>query len=169
MAIFVGIYVMSFVGFLLHYYFKRPMSYPKCIELLLLYQLVFNLGCLGLLSFIGLTFMPQRAADELGWTICLFQQELANVNLGYGVVGFLAIWFRGLFWTATVISASIWLFGDGLHHFFMAFWDQERGLGTLGIIFYTDILIPVILVLLLYLYHQSHPHIKNWKIVEPSK
>jgi len=110
--------------------------------------------------------MPERAAAELGWTMCHFQQELANVNLGYGVVGLLCIWFRGLFWTSTVISASIWLFGDGLHHFIIAFWDLNITPGKLGILFYTDLLIPIVLVVLLYLYHQSHPRIKNEKFAE---
>ncbi len=167
MFIFIAIYAMSFIGFFIHYYKVRPISYAKTIELLLLYQLVFNLGFLGLLSFIGLTFMPERAAQELGWTMCHFQQELANVNLGYGVVGLLCYWFRGLFWTSTVISASIWLFGDGLQHLSHAIWGHDLGMGKLGIIFYTDVLIPTVLVILLILYHRSHPHIKNWKIVEP--
>jgi len=165
----VAIYAMSFIGFLIHYYKVRPISFAKTIELILLYQLVFNIGFLGLLSFIGLTFMPERAAAELGWTMCHFQQELANVNLGYGIVGILCIWLRGLFWTSTIISASIWLFGDGLHHFANAFWGLNLTPGNIGIIFYTDLIIPITLVALLFLYHQTHPHIKNWKIDEPQK
>jgi len=44
MFIFVTIYAMSFIGFLIHYYKVTPISYPKLIELFLLYQLVFNIG-----------------------------------------------------------------------------------------------------------------------------
>lgn len=153
MFIFLGIFILSFVAFFVHYLLVRPIGKEKVIELMLLYQLVFNIGFLGILSFIGLTFMPGVAADYIGWSPCHFQQELANVNLGYGVLGILSIWFRGLFWTAIVIGASIWLFGDGIHHFLDAFLDHNLNPGNLGILFYTDLLIPIILVVLLVLYH----------------
>lgn len=156
MYIFAAIYVLSFLAFIVHYLKVRPISFAKTIELLFLYQLVFNIGCLGILSFIGLTFMPERAAQELGWTMCHFQQELANVNLGYGVVGFLCIWFRGLFWTSTTISASIWLFGDGLQHLYNNFWGHDFNLLGTGIIFFTDLFIPIALMTLLFFYHRTH-------------
>ena len=155
MFVFVAIYALSFIGFLVHWLLVRPLKYPQVIELLLLYQLVFNLGFLGMLSFFGLTFMPDRVASELGWVICPFQQELANVNLGYGVVGILSIWFRGYFWTATIISACIWLFGDGIHHFLNVVHGFDISNGKLGIIFYTDILIPLVLAVLLVMYHKT--------------
>lgn len=153
MFIFLGIYLLSFIGFFVHYLVKKPMKKERIIELMLLYQLVFNIGFLGILSFIGLTFLPDVAADYVGWSQCLFQQELANVNLGYGILGFLCIWLRGNFWTATIIGASIWLFGDGIHHFYDAFFNHNFAPGTLGILFYTDLLIPLVLVTLLFFYH----------------
>lgn len=155
MAIFLGIYLLSFIGFFIHYFIKRPMSKAKTIELMLLYQLLFNIGFLGLLSFFGLTFLPDVSADYVGWSQCHFQQELANVNLGYGILGILCVWFRGNFWTATIIGASIWLFGDGIHHFYDAFYNHNLAPGNLGILFYTDLLIPVVLVLLLILYKNN--------------
>lgn len=161
MFIFVGIYLLSFIGFFIHYLIKKPMSRERVIELLLLYQLVFNIGFLGFLSFIGLTFLPEVAANHLGWSPCHFQQELANVNLGYGVLGIMCIWFRENFWTATIIGASIWLFGDGIHHFFDAFYNHNLAPGNLGILFYTDLIIPVVLVSLLILYRNSSTKTPN--------
>ncbi len=152
MFIFLGIYLLSFIGFFIHYLLKKPMKKEKVIELMLLYQLIFNIGFLGILSFIGLTFLPDVSADYVGWTQCHFQQELANVNLGYGVLGILCYWLRGNFWTATIIGASIWLFGDGVHHFYDAFYNLNLAPGNLGILFYTDLLIPIVLVILLILY-----------------
>lgn len=152
MSIFLGIYLLSFLGFIVHYLLIKPIGKERVIELMLLYQLVFNIGLLGILSFFGLTFMPDVAADYVGWSPCRFQQELANVNLGYGVLGILSIWLRGHFWTAIVIGASIWLFGDGVHHFFDAILNHNLAPGNLGILFYTDLLIPITLVVLLLLY-----------------
>lgn len=168
MFIFLGLYLLSFIGFIIHYLIKRPMGKEKMIELMLLYQLVFNIGFLSLLSFIGLTFLPDVVAAHLGWSPCHFQQELANVNLGYGVLGILCIWLRDNFWTATIIGASIWLFGDGIHHFFNAFYHHNLTPGNLGILFYTDLLIPVQLVLLLIL-HFNYPTKQSGQLVNPWK
>lgn len=157
MSIFTTIYIFSFLGFIIHYMMTKPKETGKVFELFLLYQLVFNIGLLGLLSFIGLTFLPDIAAAHVGWTPCHFEQELANVNLGYGVLGLLCIWLRGDFWTAVVIGASIWLFGDGLDHFFNAFYHHNLAPGNLGVLFYTDILIPIVMIvsLILYLYYND--------------
>lgn len=163
MFIFLGIYLSSFIFFIFHYFVIKPISKEKTIELMLLYQLVFNIGFLGILSFIGLTFMPEISADYLGWSQCRFQQELANVNLGYGILGILCIWFRGLFWAATVIGASIWLFGDGVHHFFDAFVNLNFSEGNLGPLSYTDLIIPITLVILLALYFNSQPKLNDSK------
>lgn len=162
MAIFLAIYLLSFVGFLIHYFLKRPMPKEKIIELALLYQLVFNIGLLGFFSFLGLTFLPEVSADYLNWSTCHFQQELANVNLGYGVLGILSIWLRGNFWTAIVIGSSIWLFGDGVHHLLDAILHHNLSEGNLGILFYTDLLIPITMVFLLVLY-LTYPPSEQYK------
>lgn len=152
MSIFTTIYIMSFGAFLIHYFVKKPESKGKIVELMLLYQIIFNIGLLGFLSFIGLTFLPDVAAAYVGWSECHFEQELANVNLGFGVLGILAIWFRGDFWTAIVIGSAIWLFGDGVDHFFNAFYHHNIAPGNIGVLFYTDLLIPLVMILLLVLY-----------------
>lgn len=149
------IFALSFIAFFIHLYIsKEPKTFPRVIELMLAYQLAFNLGFMSLLAFIGFMFFPERVAAAIGWPTCPFQHEMANVNLGYSVLGFMSIWFRGHFWTATIIGASIWLIGDAIGHYLNAIQTHNYSPGNVGITMYTDAIIPMIMLLLLFLHLQ---------------
>lgn len=114
MFIFISLLAMSIIGFIIHVMLEsKPISTPRIVELLLLYQLVFSVGMTSLLAFFGLTFMGDFVAQYTGWPASPFEQQLGNVNLGYGVLGIMSIWFRGGFWVATVIGFSVWILSDG--------------------------------------------------------
>jgi hypothetical protein len=152
------IIIFSVLGFLLHLMFsKQPKTKGRVVELMLLYQLVFNIGLLGIISFLGHTFLPLEGARHLNWLPSPFQQELANASLGFGVIGILSIWIRNHFWTATVIGSSIWLFGDALQHLQDVFLNNNVSEVNTGIVFYSDLLIPVVAVILLILHLQWKP------------
>jgi len=146
------IIIFSFVGFFLHLYFSKvPKTKGRVVELLLLYQLVFNIGFLGIISFLGHTFLPIDAARYLKWLPSPFQQELANASLGFGIIGVLSIWIRSHFWTATVIGSSVWLFGDAIDHLRDIFLNNNLSEINTGIVFYSDLIIPIFAVILLIL------------------
>lgn len=159
MALFLSMYLFSVLGFLIHLFFfeKTARTSARIIELLLLYQLVFNVGMTSLLAFVGLTFMPDYIAAYMNWPACPFQQELGNVNLAFGVLGILCIWLRGYFWTATILGFSIWIFADGIHHIADIVWNHNYSEGSLGISLYTDLIIPIVLMILLPIYLKLHP------------
>jgi hypothetical protein len=162
MILFVGILAMGVIGFFIHLFVsKKPITWPRIVELLLLYQLVFSLGFASLLSFIGLAFLPRLVAEYLGWPFCPFQHELANVNLGYSVLGFMCIWYRENFWLATVIGASIWLIGDGIGHVIDAYINNNYAPGNVGIPLYTDFIVPFIMLMLLQEYRRFYPSKKS--------
>lgn len=157
MYFFLSIYVIGIIAFFIHLFslpaIERTKS--KIIELLLLYQIVFSLGITSLVAFIGLMFMDDYVARYLAWPACPFQKELANVNLGYGVLGLMAIWYRGLFWIATVIGFSIWILADGIHHIYEYFVNNNASDGNIGMPLYTDFIVPIILLILLYLHFRG--------------
>lgn len=157
MALFLSMYVLSFVTFLLDLFFrqKRGCNRQKTIELLLLYQLIFSLGCTSLLAFIGLSLLPYYIADYTNWPASPFEQELGNVNLAFGVLGILCIWYRGNFWLATILGFSIWILADGLHHLYEYFYKHNDAPGNIGINLFTDLLVPPFLLVLLYLYRSQ--------------
>jgi hypothetical protein len=153
MFIFISLLCFSIIGFIIHLYCdKLPRTRGRIIELLLLYQLVFSVGTTSLLAFIGLSLMPEYIANYTGWPGSPFEQQLANVNLGYAVLGILCIWLRGNFWTATCLGFSIWIFSDGIAHLSDMVRHGNYAPGNIGIPLYTDILVPVVLVVLLVLH-----------------
>lgn len=162
MGFFLSIYVFGVIGFLIHCFRLSPQecTWPRILELLLLYQIVFSLGITSLMSFFGLTFMADYVAAFTGWPSCPFEQQLANVNLGYGVLGVLSIWFRGLFWTATIIGFSVWILGDGFHHLTLAFTQNNWTDGNVGVPLWTDFIVPTILLILLF-FHHKYNHVRG--------
>jgi hypothetical protein len=151
--IFISLLAFSIIGFFIHLYVsKEPKTLFRIVELFLLYQLVFNVGLISLLAFIGLTFMPDYVAAYTGWPACPFEQQLANVNLGYGVLGILCIWKRNDFWLATILGLSIWLIGDAMDHIADMVYNHNYAPGNIGIPLYTDIIVPVVLLILYALY-----------------
>lgn len=153
MGIYLSIMAMSVIGFLIHLYMsKEPKTPLRIVELFLVYQLVFTVGIISFLSFIGLVFMPEYVADFLGWPYCPFEHELGNANLAFGVLGIMCIWFRGNFWLATIVGLSIWLLGDALGHILDMLINKNYAPGNVGVPLYTDIIVPVLLLALLWVY-----------------
>jgi hypothetical protein len=153
MFIFISLLALSLIAFFIHLYNDdQPRTKKRVIELLFLYQLVFSVGSTSFLAFIGLTIMPEYIADYTGWPFCPFEQQLANVNLAFGVLGTLCIWLRGNFWIATSLGFSIWIFCDGIAHIVDMLVHNNYAPGNVGIPLYTDILVPVILIILLILH-----------------
>lgn len=157
MPLFLSMYALSILGFIVHLYLipAKTRTYKRTIELLLLYQLVFSVGMTSLLAFIGLTFMPDYVAQYSGWPVCPFQQELGNVNLAFGILGIMCIWFRDHFWTATVLGFSIWILADGIHHIYDIIAHHNYAPGSVGVSLITDLVVPVVLLLLLAIYRDE--------------
>jgi hypothetical protein len=159
MIVFLSMYVLSILGFVVHLFTldRSEWTRHRILELLLLYQIIFSLGMTSLLAFIGLTFMADYIATYTGWPACPFQQELGNVNLAFGILGMLSIWYRGNFWLATIWGFSIWILADGIHHIVEMIVHKNYEPGNIGINLVTDLVVPLILLILLYLYRKSVP------------
>lgn len=70
-------------------------------------------------------------------------------NLAIGALGILCYWIRGNFWTATVIATSIWLFSAVTIHVKEMVEASSYNPGNVGIVFYMDIIGPLLLIPLL--------------------
>lgn len=153
MIIYIAILVFGIVGFFIHLFAsKEPKTPLRVIELFMVYQLVFSVGLSSFLAFFGLTFMSEFVADYSGWPACPFEKLLGNVNLAFGVLGILCIWFRDDFWFATILGISIWLLGDAFTHIEAMIYDQNYTPGNIGVPLYTDIIVPVVLLILFPIY-----------------
>lgn len=154
MAVFLTVLSLSLIGFLIHLCLsKEPKTPARIVELLLLYQLIFSVGISSFLAFIGLGFMSEMVAKLLDWPASPpFEEELANVNLAFGFLGILCIWFRGNFWTATVIGFSIWILADAFGHVYEMIFHHNYSPGNSGVPMYTDFIVPIALLILLALH-----------------
>lgn len=155
MFIYITILALGIIGFFIHLFVsKEPKTSLRVVRLFLLYQLVFSVGLTSLLAFIGLMFMSDFVAAYSGWPACPFEKQLANVNLGYAVLGILCIWRADDFWLATIIGISIWLVGDGIGHIADMILHDNFSPGNVGVPLYTDIIVPFALIILYIIYQR---------------
>jgi hypothetical protein len=95
---------------------------------------------------------------SIGWpTGNPFQTEVAVANLAIGVLGILCYWFRDNFWLATVIGNAVWQLGDAVIHIRQIVVANNWAPNNAGVTLYTDIAIPIVLIVLLAIARRHAP------------
>jgi hypothetical protein len=115
----------------------------------------FAVGIVGIWAFVCHAFIPERAAASIGWAPSPFQFEVAVANLGMGVAGLLAPWFRLSYSVAVGIMISCFNWGAAYGHAKQMVINHDYAINNAGPIFWTDILIPVVLWILLTLWRKK--------------
>jgi hypothetical protein len=135
----------------------KPLTAPDVVEALVAYFLLFSIGFSFFYNFVMHTFFGEMAARFIGWADSPFQAEVGFASLGFAVVGFLA--FRRSFdlRLAAVVGPALFLLGAAGGHLYQMIAAGNFAPGNAGVIFYTDILIPLIGFALLWLQHR-YPH-----------
>jgi hypothetical protein len=129
---------------------KRPVSWLRVVEVLLLYLLVIFAGVGGLMGFLGHTFKAQEIALKIGWQPSPFQFEVAVANLAFGVLGIMSIWQRRGFRTATGIGFSTFLLGCAFGHLRdMSLHGNLAPYNVGPVLWVNDLAVPVVILLLL--------------------
>jgi hypothetical protein len=108
-----------------------------------------GLGLPGLYTFVMHVFFPRSTAEEIGWATSPFQYEVGMADLTIGVLGVLAFRASLGFRLATTVAAVCWLGGDAVGHVRQMIIAQNFAPGNAGSWFWTDVLVPVIMVALL--------------------
>jgi hypothetical protein len=129
----------------------KPLTTPVVVEALLAYFVLFSIGFGFLYNFVMHSFFGAMAARFIGWADSPFQLEVGFASLGFAAVGFLA--FRGSFdlRLAAVVGPALFLLGAAGGHLYQMITAGNFAPGNAGVIFYTDILIPLIGFVLLWL------------------
>ena len=132
----------------------RPLTAAGVVEALFAWFLFFSVGVSFLYNFVFHVFFGDLAAHYIGWEQSPFQAEVGFASLGYAAVGFLAV--RGGFGVraAAVVGPSLFLLGAAGGHVYQMVAANNFAPGNAGIIFYTDIAIPLIGFVLLGLQHR---------------
>lgn len=136
---------------------RRGTSRPSVVEALLRWFLFFSIGCSFLYNFVMHVFFANMAAHFIGWANSPFQYEVGFASLGFALVGFFA--FRGGpgFRTAAILGPAGFLWGAAGGHVYQMVAAHNFAPGNAGVIFWSDIFIPLAGFLLLYLKRRQRP------------
>lgn len=116
----------------------------------LLIQITFwFIGVGEIIGFTGHVLMTKKVAHSIGWEPSPFQLELGWASLGMGIAGILTMWFHDGFIAAVIIINAVFLLGAAYTHAREMMVKKNFSPNNAGVIFYTDILGPMILLILL--------------------
>jgi hypothetical protein len=121
----------------------HPLSRAVILDELLAWFLFFSVGVSFFYNFVFHVFFGDLAASYIGWQNSPFQAEVGYASLGFAAVGFLA--FRGAWGTrlAAVLGPALFLWGAAIGHALDMIRSHNFAPGNAGVIFWTDILLPV--------------------------
>jgi hypothetical protein len=144
--------VMGLIASIVAYLSKpHPRGRTQLVEALFSYFLLFSIGFSFLYNFVMHVFFGEMAARFIGWADSPFQAEVGFASLGFAALGFLAFGGdRGLR-IAAVVGPSLFLLGAAGGHIYQMIAAHNFAPGNAGIIFWTDILLPAIGFVLLFL------------------
>lgn len=133
----------------------RPWSRATIAEALLSWFLFFSLGVSFLYNFVMHVFFSEVAAAFIGWQTSPFQKEVGFASLGFSVVGFLAFKGSAGLRLAALVGPACFLWGAAAGHVQQMVEAHNFAPGNAGVIFYTDILLPVFGLALLWMRQRS--------------
>ena len=124
---------------------RRPRPWPRgqAADSLLSGFLFFSIGASFLYNFVMHVFFGAMAARFIGWADSPFQAEVGYASLGFAAIGFLA--FRGgpELRFAAVLGPALFLWGAAAGHAANMARTGNFAPGNAGVIFWTDVLLPV--------------------------
>jgi len=128
---------------------RKTITKQASVEILIKYLFLLPVGISGIWGFVFHAFFPDLSASYIGWKPSPFQFEVAVANLGIGVTGLIAFKASSGFRWATAISVVCFLWGAAGGHIYQMIKHHNFSPGNAGLIFYTDIFIPLTLIVLL--------------------
>jgi len=137
----------------------RPLESAAIVESLLKYYILFALGFGNLHNFVMHVIFGDLAARFIGWEQSPFQAEVGFASLGFAAVAFFAYRCGLAARAAAVIGPSCFSLGAAGGHVYQMITAHNFAPGNAGIVFYTDIGIPILGFALLWLSykHERQP------------
>jgi hypothetical protein len=134
---------------------SRPLDDAAVAEALLAYFMLFSIALMYFYNFVMHVFFGEISARFIGWANSPFQAEVGFASLGFAAVGLLA--FRGgrEMRLAAVLGPAFFLWGAAAGHVYQMITTGNFAPGNAGVVFYTDIGLPIVGFLLLWLRYRS--------------
>jgi len=130
---------------------QRPLTAPVVVENLFFWFIFFSIGVAYLYNGFAHTVMHEMSARMIGWEDSPFQIELGFASAGLGLVGLIAPWKSFHMRFAVIVPIACFLWGAAGVHIHSMIAEQNFAPGNAGIIFLTDIVVPLIGLILLWL------------------
>ncbi|PQO36081.1 hypothetical protein DTL21_09165 [Bremerella cremea] len=159
-------FVATMIALLLR---PRPWNSAVVVEELLAWFLFFSIGVSFFYNFVMHVFFGEMSARFIGWQQSPFQAEVGTASLGYAVVGFLAFRASLGMRLLAIVGPSCFLLGAAVGHIVQMIETHNFAPGNAGIIFYTDIGLPILGFVLLGLqYRLGRPGKPSKEIPNPT-
>ena len=129
----------------------RPRSATIVFEKLVSWFVFWTIGVAYLYNAVFHIFFGEMAAAFIGWADSPFQFEVGTASLGFSAVGFLAAFKSFDRRLAAILGSGIFLLGAAAGHVYQMITAHNFAPGNAGIIFWTDILLPLVGFVLLWL------------------
>ncbi|MEJ0089118.1 MAG: DUF6790 family protein [Limisphaerales bacterium] len=123
---------------------QKPVSKAAVIEALFAHFLLFSVGISYLYNFVMHVFFAEMAARFIGWANSPFQYEVGYASLGFGLIGLLACRGNSGLRLAALLGVTPFLWGAAGGHLYQMIAAHDFSPGNAGIVFWTDIFLPVI-------------------------
>ena len=117
--------------------------------------LLLPVGVTGLWAALFHLFFPGVAAADIGWQASPFQFEVGMADLAIGATACLSFWRNLDFKAAAVMASSIFLLGDAVGHVKQMLVAGNFAPGNAGVPFYSDVVLPVLMIGLLMIARRS--------------
>ena len=129
---------------------QKPLHKQQIVEALFAYFLLFSIGLSFFYNFIMHVFFAEMAASFIGWKNSPFQYEVGYASLGFAIVGIISFKQNLAFRAASVIGPSFFLWGAAGGHVYQMITTHNFAPGNAGVIFWTDLFLPIIAFVLLF-------------------
>ena len=113
-------------------------------EKALAFFLLFEIGFSFLYNFVMHVFFGAMAARFIGWADSPFQAEVGWASLGFALLGFLGFRMGFEMRLAAIASSACFLLGAAAGHVVQMATAHNFAPGNAGVIFWFDILVPLI-------------------------
>ena len=132
-----------------------PVDQALVVEKLLAWYVFFSIGIDNFYNFVMHVFFGEMSARFIGWANSPFQFEVGTASLGFAAVGLLAAFRSYDLRLAAVLGPGIFTLGAAVGHVYQMVSAHNFAPGNAGIIFWTDIFIPLFGFALLWLSHRA--------------
>jgi hypothetical protein len=132
----------------------KPVDPALAVEKLISWYVFFAIGAANLYNFVCHVFFGKMAAAFIGWADSPFQLEVGMASLGFAGVAFVAAFRSFDLRLAAILGPSVFLLGAAAGHLYQMVTAHNFAPGNAGIVFYMDIIVPLVGFGLLWLQHR---------------